>query len=127
MAKVFVIKEICGVLQKHSPGTDKANAFKRFRPAVLFVVCTKPFPGHGEGLAGEAGGKDINHSRICAGVPASNECSDIAKDGGVIEETIDNSLFDNSLTVFISLHVSDMTEPKKLGTQKSAAGARKKA
>ena|GEM_PF-5853795 len=112
MAKVFVVKEICGVLQKHSPGTDKANALKRFRPAVSFIIGAKSFPGNGKGLAGEAGCKDINHSRICAGVPVSDECTDIAKDRGVIEEAIGNSLFDNSLAVFIPLHISYVSKAK---------------
>jgi len=84
-----------------------ANGSERFRPQVPLVVGPLLFAGDGEWLAWGAGCKDINHSRIACGVPLIDECSDIAEDGGVVEDAVCDSLFDDSLTVCVDLDIAN--------------------
>ena len=57
--------------------------------------------GKGKGLAGESPCDDINHSLIRCGVPFTNECSDIAKDGSDGQDSIEDALADDSLAVIV--------------------------
>jgi hypothetical protein len=89
-----------------------ANTFNRFWPKIPFIIGAAPFPGDAERLAGESGGKDVNHSRIRSGVSLIEEFSDIAKERSVIENSICNPLFDDLLAEFITLNISNRLPSK---------------
>jgi hypothetical protein len=69
--------------------------------------------GDREGLAGESGCNDINHSRIACGVPVTDECFDIAEDRSVVEDSIFDSGGNDPLAVVIDFDVSNVFESEQ--------------
>jgi hypothetical protein len=84
-----------------------ANGFKGFGPQVPVIVRPLALPRTTEGLAGEPRCDDINHALICPGVPAMDECSDIAEYRGFLEKPVLDPLRDNPLAVSVIFHIPD--------------------
>jgi hypothetical protein len=77
--------------------------------------------GDREGLTGKSGRDNVNQSLICCGVPVTVECSDIAEDWCVGENSIFDPLFDNTLAVVVPLDVPDRLPAEQLRPEQSAA------
>tara|TARA_R110002012_G_scaffold123887_1_gene274560 strand:+ start:642 stop:962 length:321 start_codon:yes stop_codon:yes gene_type:complete len=106
-----VSQETWDVLQQRVSRSYCAKDGKCLGPHVSAVVFSFLFSCNGEGLAGESASDDINHSLIAVGVPLIEECSDIAKYWGVVEDSVVDSLSDNSLAVLIELDISTVLPP----------------
>jgi hypothetical protein len=103
--KVRVKRESEYVFQEHELRSNKANALVRLRPEVAVVFRAFSTACNTKGLAGEATCKHVNHTSMCFGVPFTVECTDIAVDGGLVEEAVGNALRDNFLAELIFLDI----------------------
>jgi hypothetical protein len=94
-------------------------------PHVPLVVGSASLSGNTEGLARESCRHDISHAPISLGVPITEECSDIAKDGGFVEESVGDARGKHSLTVDVSLDIPDRPPSNQPTAEEPAASARK--
>jgi hypothetical protein len=81
-------QETWDVFQERESRSYNANGIPRGRPHVARVVLASLLSGAAERLARKSGCNDINHALIRFGVPITDECSDIAEDRGVWDESI---------------------------------------
>ena len=116
-------KQPWDVLQQHPSRSYHANAVPRGWPHVARVVCACPSASNGKWLAREAGGKHVSHAAISSGVPVTEECADIAEDGGGVEVPVSDALGEDTLAVVVEFDVADASEPEPLCRAESAAGA----
>jgi hypothetical protein len=90
----------------------------------MFPIDSFAFSSHGNVLTWETAGDDINQARISSGEPFTVECSDIAENWGFWENSIFDSLCDNSLTIVVDFNVSNwfMSENKVGEESASSSG-----
>lgn len=111
------------IFQQALSGSNDANNVPRLRPHISFVFAAESLPAVAEGLAWESRSNDVNQPRICVGVPVTDECSDIAEDGGVLEHAVPDSGGDDSLTVVVELDIAYRPPAEQLRPEKPTAGA----
>jgi hypothetical protein len=116
-------KETWDVLQQHPAGSNDAKDIPRLWPQVPVVVGPETLARDRERLAWESGRNDVNQALIRLGVPFTDECSDIAEDRGLWDESVFDSLGDDSLTVVIGLYVPYRGPAQEMGPKEPTAGA----
>ena len=100
-------KEPWHVLQVDDAGSNSAKHVEGGGPHVPLVVCCLPLSGHAERLAGEASGHDVNQASMSSGVPVTDECADIAVDGGFVKVAVSDAGREDTLGVVVPLDVPD--------------------
>jgi hypothetical protein len=85
---------------------DKLDNANGVRPHVAAIARPQPAPGEAEWLAGESSRNEVNQASIASG-PLIGECSDIAEYRGPVEDSVSDSLCDNSLTVVVVFNIAD--------------------
>ena len=105
------------IFQQNESGADNPDNIGCCGPHVPFVIGMFTLSGDAERLTGKPRGKDINHSRIAFGVPVTDECFDIAEDGGVMQDPVTDSGGKDSLAIIIPFDISDRPESEKHGSK----------
>jgi len=100
-------KEPWHVLQVDEAGSYSAKHVEGGGPHVPLVVGSGLLSSDAERLAGEAGRNDVNQASISSGVPITDECADIAVDGGLVEVPVSDAGGEDTLCVVVPLDVSD--------------------
>jgi len=111
------------IFKQYESGLNNSNDCCCGRPLVAFIAPPLAFSGNAEWLAWEAGGKDVNQSRIDCGIPITDECFDIAEDRCIGQDTITDSGGEDSLAIIVPFNISDGMESKEHRSEKSAASA----